>query len=277
MSLQIDLKCEYKLMSTPGVYGELAYLWPLLSPVEDYAADAEAICQLISDKLGSLADKQKPSVVEFGAGGGHTLHHLSKEFETAAVDLSDAMLDCSRALNPLTEHHVGDMRTIRLGRLFDVVLVHDAVDYLRTQDDLQAMLQTAKAHLNPGGLVAIAPTYVSETFEPGQTVDDVNADDHVQVRYLSRIGCVQDATRQANVLSDAFELCMTIVIRKQGEDGISTLQIEHDRHTCGLFSTQTWVQLMQEAGFTVEQRDLLADLDGDDEVGVPMFVGHLPT
>ena len=39
------------------------------------------------------------------------------------VDLSDGMLAVSRQLNPECEHHLGDMRTVRLGRTFDAVWV----------------------------------------------------------------------------------------------------------------------------------------------------------
>ena len=43
------------------------------------------------------------------------------------------------------------MRTLRLGRTLDAVLVHDAVTYLTTDEDLRAAMETAFAHLRPGG------------------------------------------------------------------------------------------------------------------------------
>jgi len=46
------------------------------------------------------------------------------------VDKSPGMLEVSRALNPECEHVEGDMRTVRLGREFDLVFVHDAVAYM---------------------------------------------------------------------------------------------------------------------------------------------------
>lgn len=45
------------------------------------------------------------------------------------VDLSPEMLTTSCALNPECEHLPGDMRTVRLGRLFDAVFIHDAIIY----------------------------------------------------------------------------------------------------------------------------------------------------
>ena len=63
-------------------------------------------------------------------GGGHNLSHLTPDFDCVAVDLSPEMTALSEQLNPGIEHHVGDMRDIRLNRKFDSVLVHDAVSYL---------------------------------------------------------------------------------------------------------------------------------------------------
>ena len=57
--------------------------------------------------------------------------------EMVLVDISPGMLAMSRALNPELEHHEGDMRTVRLGRQFDAVFVHDAVCYMTTETDLQ--------------------------------------------------------------------------------------------------------------------------------------------
>ena len=51
------------------------------------------------------------------------------------------MLALSRALNPECEHLAGDMRTLRLGRVFDAVFVHDAVCYMTTRADLREFIQ----------------------------------------------------------------------------------------------------------------------------------------
>ena len=76
------------------------------------------------------------------------------------------MLDVSRRLNPECEHVRGDMRTIRLGRTFDAVLVHDAIDYMTTEDDLRQVIETAFVHCRPGGLAVFVPDHVADTFRP---------------------------------------------------------------------------------------------------------------
>ena len=46
------------------------------------------------------------------------------------TDLSAEMLAVSRTVNPECEHLRGDMRSLRLHRCFDVVLIHDAIMYV---------------------------------------------------------------------------------------------------------------------------------------------------
>lgn len=41
------------------------------------------------------------------------------------------------------------MRTVRLGRTFDAVFVHDAVDYMTSEDDLRHVIETAFVHCRP--------------------------------------------------------------------------------------------------------------------------------
>ena len=58
------------------------------------------------------------------------------------------------------------MRTLRLGRTFDAVLVHDAVMYMTTEADLRQAIETAYVHVRPGGVAVFAPDFVKETFKP---------------------------------------------------------------------------------------------------------------
>src|SRR5688500_14661590 len=133
-------------------YGELARWWPLISPVEEYAEEA-------AFAAGLLASASIPvrEVLELGCGGGHNAAHLRERFAMTRTDRSPEMLDESRRRNPGCEHHVGDMRTLRLGRTFDAVFVHDAVSYLTGADDLRQAIATAYAHCRPGGVAVLLP------------------------------------------------------------------------------------------------------------------------
>ena len=130
-------------------YGELAPWWPLISPPEEYAEEAAFAAGLLA------ADGATTTVLELGSGGGHVASHLADRFRLTLVDLSEPMLQVSRALNPTADHHQGDMRTVRLDTQFDAVLIHDAIDYMTTEVDLRAAIQTAYAHVRPGGLAVM--------------------------------------------------------------------------------------------------------------------------
>ena len=114
------------------IYGDLAPWFHLLTAPEDYAAEAERYRASI---LAAVPDAR--TLLELGSGGGNNASHLSAHFTCTLSDLSPQMLTLSRELNPECEHVLGDMRTLRLGRTFDAVFVHDAVAYMTTEDDLR--------------------------------------------------------------------------------------------------------------------------------------------
>ena len=226
----------------PRLYDDLAWLWPHLSPPEHYEAEAAFIDRLITERLG---DGPK-HVLELGAGGGHTLVHLAEQtggrHRCVAADLSEPMLANCRGLIPGIETHVGDMRDLDLGRTFDVVLIHDAIDYLLSEDDLRQTLKNAARHLRPGGLAFIAPTYTRETFEDGDVADDGTTTDAQDVTYFSYV-------HDADPADDTFEMILLYLLRDR-----TTRQVEviEDRHRCGLFDNATWLRLMEEAGLPAE-------------------------
>jgi len=189
-------------------------------------------------------------VLELGTGGGHFLHQLVPEYDATAVDLSDAMLEHSRRLNPGVAHHVGDMRTVRLGETFDAVLIHDAIDYMLTEDELRAAFSTARAHLAAGGLLIVAPDHYADTFTSPYVDDDTKSDGETTLTYVEySVQLDPDDTR--------VETVYTYYIVRGGE-----LRVEFDRHTTGLFPIATWERALSEAGFDVERVDYPVSDDG---------------
>ena len=239
------------------LYNELAYLWPVISPPDTYAEEAQDWRKALRDHLGPGRHR----LLELGVGGGHNLSHLAAEFEATAVDLSPKMLELSRRLNPAVEHHLGDMRTFRLpGRTFDSVLIHDAICYMLTEDDLRSAFSTARTHLRPGGLLLVAPDLVRDTFRPG-----------MKQQWASRRGNVEVITEE--VIHDpdpddtTVESHFTYTITEE-----AARRIERDVHVTGLFPIATWLSLMQETGFDADLIPLPGDGDG---CGEHLFRGVL--
>jgi SAM-dependent methyltransferase len=178
-----------------------------------------------------------------GAGGGHLLSHLTPAFDASAVDLSPEMIALSQALNPTVKHHLGDMRTARLGEFFDAVVVHDAIDYMLSEDDLRAALATASENLRPGGVALLMPDYVRETFAPHAAETGSRRAGALDAVYVSY-------AHDPDPSDTAFELVMLFLLRERG-----LLRVVEDRHACGLFPLGTWLRLVEDAGFTAELHD----------------------
>lgn len=89
----------------------------------------------------------------------------------------------SRVINPECTHLAGDMRDLRVGRDFDAVFVHDAIDHMTTGADLRAAFTTAAAHLREGGLLVVAPDHVAETYAAGIDCGGSDDEDGRGLRY----------------------------------------------------------------------------------------------
>lgn len=219
------------------LYTELASWWPLLSPVTDYAEEAGFFLNV----LRNAGLPPAPSLLELGSGGGSNAFHLKHNFSRLTLtDLSRQMLEISQMLNPECEHLQGDMRTLRLDRTFDVVFVHDAIDYMLTLDELRQALGTAAVHCKPGGLALFVPDHVRETFEP--STDHGGTDDNLRsLRYLE---WTYDPDENDST-------CITEFVYLLREKNQQTL-VEHDQHICGLFARADWLRLLDQVGFQAE-------------------------
>ena len=119
------------------LYSDLARWWPLMSAPADYAEEAAFYERLMVEASQGPAG----TLLELGSGGGNNASFLKKRFEMTLVEPSTGMLAVSQALNPEARHVLGDMRTVRLGRQFDCVFVHDAVVYMLTEADLRRAIE----------------------------------------------------------------------------------------------------------------------------------------
>jgi SAM-dependent methyltransferase len=217
----------------PRLYRDLADWWPLLSPPEDYAEEAELYRQAI---VSSSAGTPK-TILELGCGGGNNASFLKRHFEMTLVDPAPGMLDVSRQLNPECTHICGDMRSLRLGRQFDAVFIQDAVAYMTSEGDLRRALRTAYQHCKPGGVALFAPDHTRETFKPS-TRHGGHDRENRSLRYLQ---WTWDPDPR-----DTTCLCVMVYLMREGSDRVQCVE---DRHVLGLFSRDDWLRLIAEVGF----------------------------
>ena len=229
----------------PLLYRDLVSWYRLVDPPEDHR-DETACFQAVFERAVSPSPR---TLLELGAGAGHNASHLKRRFECTLTDLSLDMLALSRELNPECEHIEGDMRTLRLDRTFDTVLVHDAVTYMACEEDLAAAMRTAFAHTRPGGAAIFAPDCLRDAFRERSGI--IQGEDDGRAFRCLEWRWDPDPADDAYVVDFAFLL-------REGE----SIRAVHDRHVQGLFARTTWLRLLADVGYRPESLARPVDEDG---------------
>ena len=243
----------------PRAYTDLADWFHLLTAPEDYAEEAEAYRNALVEACAT----PPRTVLELGSGGGNNASHMKAHFELTLTDLSPDMIAVSKTINPELEHIAGDMRTLRLGREFDAVFVHDAVAYITSEEDLAATMETAFVHCKRGGAALFIPDALVETF---QARTDDGGHDGADGRALRYLEWTWDPVPDDGTCIVDFAFLL------READG--SVRAVHDRHVEGLFPRATWLRLLEEAGFEARAEPL--DLSDIGDLQYEMFVASKP-
>jgi hypothetical protein len=230
----------------------------LISPPDEYTEEAT----FMAGVLASAGVPAGGELLELGSGGGHNAVHIKASFSMTLVDLSDDMLAVSRRLNPECEHIQGDMRAVRLGRQFDAVLVHDAIDYMTTEADLRRAIATAFVHCRPGGVALLVPDHIAEAFEPSTDHGGTDGADGSAVRFLYWAWDPDP--------SDTWILTEYAFVLREATGDVRTV---HETHRTGLFGRDTWLRLVADAGF--EASSLLEETT-EERTPRELFLGRRP-
>ena len=220
----------------PRLYTDLADWFHLLTAPEEYAEEAAFYVQTLTRAIGT----PPKTVLELGSGGGNNAWHYKHLVESCTlVDLSAGMLALSQRLNPECEHVRADMRSLRLGRVFDAVFVHDAVAYMTTEDDLRQAMATAFVHCRPGGAALFAPDSSRETFQARTEHGGHDGADGRALRYL-------EWTFDPDPTDHTYLVEFVYLLHEEGQPATRSV---YDRHVCGLFSRSDWLRLLSDTGF----------------------------
>jgi SAM-dependent methyltransferase len=223
----------------PRLYTDLAAWWPLFSPPSESLEEAADLLPA----LLAAPDTPPAALLELGSGGGSLACHLKERLALTLSDRSAAMLAVSRRVNPECEHVLGDMRTLDLGREFDLVFIHDAIMYAADSASVRASLATAYRHCRPGGAALIVPDCVRETFQESTSTGGSDGTDGRGLRYL-------EWTWDPDPHDETFEVALAFILRQPG----GAIRSDSDRHLCGLFPRAAWLAWIEEAGFAPSVR-----------------------
>ncbi|MDR2054629.1 MAG: class I SAM-dependent methyltransferase [Desulfovibrio sp.] len=139
------------------VFKDYARYYNLLYRDKDYAGESAFVVNALRRH-----GREPKTLLDLGCGTGrHALAMARAGIAVTGVDMSETMLALGQAtLNahspaefPPPDLRCGDARAARLGKTFDaVVSLFHVMSYQNTEDDALAVMETARAHLKPGGL-----------------------------------------------------------------------------------------------------------------------------
>jgi SAM-dependent methyltransferase len=220
---------------TNRLYKDLAWLWPLWEDLEIYKNESREIIRLIR-KYSKIKVR---TLLDIGCGGGKNASHFKKHFKVTGIDISRSMLRNARKLNPECKFIIADMRNFDLKQNFDSVFINDAHNYMITQRDLLKTFKMAYKHLKPDGVMVVHPDQTKSTFRQNSTHIWRSKRGDMDITFIEN-------NYDPNPRDSTYESTFVFLIRKRGK-----LRTEHDFHTGGIFSLNTWRKLLKHAGFKV--------------------------
>jgi SAM-dependent methyltransferase len=216
------------------LYKDLAWTWHIISPPEDYIPESEHYHSLYT----THSKIPVRTLLNLGCGGGHVDWVLKKYYTITGIDISTNMLKQAKDLNPEVEYKRGDMKTVRLHALYDAILLHDSVNYMLTEKDLEAAFRTGYWHLKPGGVML---TFAEEynTIQQDRVSFSTHTKDSTTITFI-------EYQHDPDMNDTTFENTFMYLIRKKGR-----IDIQTDRHLSGIFPLSTWWRLLRAIGFRV--------------------------
>ena len=241
-------------------YNDLAWTEDWLTDPAEYEDEVTAYVELIKQ----FASKPPLTLLHMGCGAGGHDWLFKQSFTVTGIDLSLGMLDKARATHPDIEYLEGDMRTLRLKRLFDAVVIPDSIDYMASLADLQQAINTAVKHLKTGGVLLVVGK-TEETFQNNNFA------------YSGEKNGVQVTLLENNYINtfrpNTYEATLVYLIRRQGE-----LTIYTDHHVLGLFALAKWDKVFNDAGLTMQRMTLDHIYDkyllGEGKHPLTIFIGQ---
>ena len=228
--------------ATCRLYTDLAWLWPMWG---DAATEYAHYCRHVTGLIRQYAMRPATTLLNIGCGGGKNAMNLKREYNVTGLDASSAMLKQAQALNPDCTFVQGDIRTFRLGRTFDAVLMDDSISHMNCRADFVAAFRTAYVHLNPGGVMVATPDVTTETFRQNKTIV-TPAVPGVAPAGIELL-CVENMY-DPDPADEQYETTILYLIRYHGR-----LRIETDHWRMGLFSLDTWRRVLRDTGFELHE------------------------
>ena len=131
---------------------------------KDYETESKLITELVRARVTNAR-----TLLDVACGTGKHLEHLSKQFETAGIDLGTEMLVIAKERLPEIPLHNGDMCEFQLDTQFDAVLcLFSSIAYTKTVERMEQAVANMAAHVNPGGMLLLEGWVTPESWIVGK-------------------------------------------------------------------------------------------------------------
>jgi len=238
------------------LYNDLSWTWHIISKPEDYKEEGEFFTSIIRE----YERHKTKTLLDIGCGGGNMDWVLKNEFDITSFDISENMINNARKLNPEIKYHVGDMRTMRLNRKFDAVMIHDAINYMTTPADLKAAFETAHEHLEDNGLLIVYAEQWPENFKQNHIRSQTEKKDNIEITFIEHY-------YDPDLDDTTYEGTFIYLIRRGGE-----LETHFDRHLLGIFPLELWRDTICGVGFELHE-DRFTHSEFAEGESYPLFIG----
>jgi ubiquinone/menaquinone biosynthesis C-methylase UbiE len=218
-------------MTKQLLHNKLAKYYDRVYSFKDYLDEAVRLQNLIIKYLESGGN----ALLDVACGTGLHLKHLKDDFSCTGVDVSKSMLKIARKNAKGVTFKEADMKTLRLGKQFDVIIcLLSSIGYVKTAANLEKTIRNFSKHLKKGGLALIEPSHAKSVYVSGEPrITTYNGKD----ARIARVNFTK--IRQATAV-----LNMHILIADRGKDAKYFV----DRHELGLFGVNNTLRIMKAAG-----------------------------
>jgi SAM-dependent methyltransferase len=167
------------------MYEKSARIYDLLyvgTGIKDYAAETAELRRIIEE-----SNPGARTLLDVACGTGAHLAELGHWYEVEGVDISPAMLAVARQRLPGVKLHQADMRTLDLGRSFDVVIcLFSSIGYITDPSEMRSAVARLAAHVAPGGVLVLDGWVRLDAWREGARPEpDIAQDDETLVVRVS--------------------------------------------------------------------------------------------
>ncbi len=225
----------HHLLDMIDFYSKLAKYYDQMYAHIDYEGAAQKLHEIIQKYKRSSGNR----LLDVGCGTGTHIMHLKEKYQAMGFDISEEMLAVAREKCPDINFVQGNMISMELDQVFDVIIcLFGSITYLTTIQELQLAIRSFSKYTSNGGVIVLEPLFTEETVrDKSMGLNCLNLPDIKIAR--SNVG-----QRKGNIMYLNFHFLVST--QEHGTEHFI------DPSPMGIFSRHIYQNLMEENGFHVE-------------------------